>query len=173
LQLELRILQQPPKKAIYQRILRPFPSIQILGLKNVREDDGFFVEVSLMKRITQDVQLGALQPVDQTKKNLISGSTVQRLEYGGQDVVVSIFRKLKILTTTAQQGNSFFLLRFSLKKYKSMENRFEDVPDVAPVISEPIEIFSHSLYLKEKPLDGKINPAGSLKTVFEENNTVT
>jgi len=57
--------------------------------------------------------------------------------------VFSTFRKLKILATSQQQ-RTHFRLKFQLKRY--VGNVFETIEGVS-VISNPIEVFSHSYYL--------------------------
>lgn len=172
--LELHVTQQPPSEAVYQRILRPFPTITVCGPDAVCNMNSLFVEVSLLKQEDFHVQgvfenalstKSGVQMEGEKKNLLIGGQLVQRSELGPQpDTLIVVFRKLKILTTTAQQvmnglsfwthicsqniqqGGAFFLLRFSLNRY--VDNRFEAVPNVPSVISDPIEVFSHTLYLK-------------------------
>lgn len=80
-------------------------------------------------------------------KNLLEGQLVQRSEQSPEGLVV-IFRKLKVLTTSAQQG-ALFVLKFVLKRY--VDNILEPIPGVLPIYSTPIEVFSHSSYLKGRP----------------------
>jgi hypothetical protein len=46
---ELKLIQQPPSQAVYQRILRPFPTVAIIGA-NSKSYANFFVEVTLLKK---------------------------------------------------------------------------------------------------------------------------
>ena len=48
------------------------------------------------------------------------------------------------------------MLRFSLKRY--VDNVFEPVGGVQSVISTPIEVFSHTLYLKGRPSSSPKEP---------------
>eukprot|EP01119_Soliformovum_irregulare_P015772 TRINITY_DN4494_c0_g1_i1.p1 TRINITY_DN4494_c0_g1~~TRINITY_DN4494_c0_g1_i1.p1 ORF type:complete len:326 (-),score=84.37 TRINITY_DN4494_c0_g1_i1:265-1242(-) len=163
--LELRVLQQPPNQAVYQRILRPFPTVAVLGVSSLGQNNNLFVEVSLLKQDEHDAQTfyQGVYPISKSnspleeKKNLIGGQLVQRSEAGSSpDSLVVVFRKLKILTTTAQQGGAFFLLKFVLKRY--VDNSFETVPNVTCAISDPIEVFSHTLYLKGRPKTNSPSP---------------
>jgi hypothetical protein len=165
--LELRVLQHPPNQAVYQRILRPFPTVAVMGVSSLGQANNLFVEVSLLKQDEHDAQafyqgMYACKPNSplEEKKNLIGGQLVQRSEAGSSpDSLVVVFRKLKILTTTAQQGGAFFLLKFVLKRY--VDNQFETVPNVTCAISDPIEVFSHTLYLKGRPKTNSPSPRTS------------
>lgn len=87
------------------------------------------------------------------KKNMMGGQLVQRsTESQTPDCLVVVFKKLKVLTTNSQQGTDFFLLKFTLKRY--VDNVFETVPNVASIYSDPFEVFSHTLYLKDKNPNG-------------------
>eukprot|EP01114_Cavostelium_apophysatum_P008808 TRINITY_DN2163_c0_g1_i1.p1 TRINITY_DN2163_c0_g1~~TRINITY_DN2163_c0_g1_i1.p1 ORF type:complete len:399 (-),score=89.24 TRINITY_DN2163_c0_g1_i1:37-1233(-) len=148
--IELRILRQPPTQAIYQRILRPFPTVGIVFLNPDNQlpaalKKTLFVEASIMK------QRGNEAPVeDEDAKKLIGGQLVGRCEViPGCEVLSVVFRKLKILTTTMQQRGSFFVLKFVLKNYEG--NTLQVIPHVKAVISDPVEVFSHTLYLKGRP----------------------
>jgi hypothetical protein len=154
--LELRVTTQPPSQAVYQRILRPFPSVTIYGFNSATMCNNLFVEVNLLTQSDHDPHVysnghntkGRVE--DDKKALMIGGQRVQRSEAGSSpDTLVVVFRKLKILTTTAQQGGAFFLLQFVLKRY--VDNTFETVEGVPCAISQPIEVFSHTLYLKGRP----------------------
>jgi len=163
-QLELRVLQQPPSQAVYQRILRPFPTVSVVGFNSATMSNNLFVEVNLLTQSDNDPQAlyqnlykQTISSAEGDKKNLmIGGQRVQRSELGSSpDTLVVVFRKLKILSTTAQQGGAFFVLQFVLKRY--VDNQFENVEGVACVISDPIEVFSHTLYLKGRPAPSPTN----------------
>jgi hypothetical protein len=128
----LRIARQPPPKTVYQRILKPPPSVMLVGpgaqggaLSN------YFVEASLV-RSDSDAELPAC----------IDGTRVERVSNG----VFATFKKLKLLSTSQQQG-TLFRLKFVLKKY--VGNVFQVLPKSC-VYSEPIEVFSHTQYLNER-----------------------
>jgi hypothetical protein len=138
--LYLKIVQQPPSQAIYQRILRPFPTVFLVG--QLDSASNYFVEVTLLKK---SISLGGgdgYQPVQWVRNggSPLDGDRERNLVNG-----YAIFRKLKVLTTTSQQG-AFFVLKFTLKRY--VNNRVEIVPDVDSITSSTIEVFSHTLYLK-------------------------
>lgn len=183
-QMHLQVLDHPPGTAVYQRILRPFPVVAVLGIPPTNTTT-FYVEASLMKKnmsqpdeaavsVTGPVALGgrssaaAYQGARQngTFQNMLAGQLLVRADptlppqqqqqqlpsgdkSGGSQTLYSVFKKLKILTTTAQQGGSFFLIKFTLKRY--VNNELEEVPGVAAAMCNPIEVFSHTLYLKSRP----------------------
>jgi hypothetical protein len=91
----------------------------------------YFVEASLV-RSDSDAELPAC----------IDGTRVERVSNG----VFATFKKLKLLSTSQQQG-TLFRLKFVLKKY--VGNVFQVLPKSC-VFSEPIEVFSHTQYLNER-----------------------
>jgi hypothetical protein len=106
-QLSLRLVmaREPPPKTVYQRILKPYPSVMVdiwdpssscqdLSSLNL------FVEVCLLRADSD----GALP-------ECLEGNRVVRLGTG----VFATFTKLKILSTSQQQG-TLFRLRFRLKR---------------------------------------------------------
>eukprot|EP01117_Protostelium_nocturnum_P010524 TRINITY_DN3790_c0_g1_i1.p1 TRINITY_DN3790_c0_g1~~TRINITY_DN3790_c0_g1_i1.p1 ORF type:complete len:537 (-),score=172.27 TRINITY_DN3790_c0_g1_i1:220-1830(-) len=131
-QFQLRIARQPPSRTVYQRILKPFPSVMLIGGNADTINNNLFVEASLM-RSDSDVEL----------PTCIEGNRIIRISNG----VFATFKKLKILSTSQQQG-TLFRLKFALKRY--VGNVFEQLsPAVA--VTNPIEVFSHTLYLSERP----------------------
>lgn len=98
----LRISKQPQNQTVYQRILKPAPIVMLTG-PGVQSGtvSNYFVEVTLV-RSDSDVELGAC----------IDGNKVERVSNG----VFATFKKLKILSTSQQQG-TLFRLKFVLKKY--------------------------------------------------------
>eukprot|EP01120_Amphizonella_sp_Union-15-10_P003169 TRINITY_DN1354_c0_g1_i1.p1 TRINITY_DN1354_c0_g1~~TRINITY_DN1354_c0_g1_i1.p1 ORF type:complete len:612 (-),score=110.23 TRINITY_DN1354_c0_g1_i1:173-2008(-) len=128
---QLRIVKHPPAKTVYQRILKPFPSIMLLGPGANENSNNLFVEASLL-RSDSDVELPLC----------LDGNRIIRISGG----VFATFKKLKILSTSQQQG-TLFRLKFQLKKY--VGNVFEILPTVF-VTSNPIEVFSHTHYLSER-----------------------
>ncbi|ELR15892.1 IPT/TIG domain containing protein [Acanthamoeba castellanii str. Neff] len=123
--------RQPPSKTVYQRILKPFPTVMLLSGQD--NDSNLFVEATLLR---SDNETPLPQCVD--------GNRIVRITNG----VFAAFKKLKILSTSQQQG-TLFRLRFTLKKYAGAQAAFEDIPGCT-VISNPIEVFSHTQYLNEK-----------------------
>jgi len=137
----LCIVQQPPKEAVYQRILKPFPTVLLTG-PGGKLGDQLYVQSSML-RGDSEAELDFLDG-----KKIIQIST----EYP------AIFKKLKIVSTSQQQG-TLFRLRFQLKKY--VNNTMEDIPG-ACCISTPLEVFSHTQYLKK---DTKALPEPSIKMI--------
>lgn len=126
----LRIMKQPPPKTVYQRILKPFPTIMLIGGNPDASTSNLFIETTLLRSDTE-------QELSQS----IEGTKIVRIQG-----VIATFKKLKILSTSQQQG-TLFRLKFTLKRY--VGNVFELIPS-ATVISNPVEVFSHTLYLTEK-----------------------
>jgi hypothetical protein len=108
----------------------------LAGLDN---DANLFVEATLLR---SDNETALPQCLD--------GNRIVRITNG----VFASFKKLKILSTSQQQG-TLFRLRFTLKRYAGTQASFEDVPNCT-IISNPIEVFSHTQYLNEKQ-DGTHN----------------
>ncbi|KAL6078159.1 DNA repair protein rad10 domain-containing protein, variant 2 [Balamuthia mandrillaris] len=128
---QIRIARQPPPKTVYQRILKPFPSVMLLmGQDN---DSNLFVEAQLIRSDNE-------QPLPRA----VDGNRIVRISNG----IFATFKKLKILSTSQQQG-TLFRLRFVLKRYAGSQASFEDIPNCT-IISNPIEVFSHTQYLNEK-----------------------
>jgi hypothetical protein len=121
----VQLVVQPPTRVVYQRILKPYPTLHVLGPHQTVPN--LYIEANLLRRDTLD----ELQYLD--------GTTLVRVWNG-----LATFRKLKI-TSTSQQAGTHFLLRFTLKRYDVA--KFIVVPST-PAISDPIEVFSHSQYLK-------------------------
>lgn len=90
-----------------------------------------FVEATLL-RTDSDIEI----------PTVLEGNKVVRISNGA----FATFKKLKILSTSQQQG-TLFRLKFSLKKY--VGNVFEPIPN-ATIISNPIEVFSHTLYINQQ-----------------------
>eukprot|EP01114_Cavostelium_apophysatum_P000251 TRINITY_DN10242_c0_g1_i1.p1 TRINITY_DN10242_c0_g1~~TRINITY_DN10242_c0_g1_i1.p1 ORF type:complete len:534 (-),score=148.30 TRINITY_DN10242_c0_g1_i1:264-1865(-) len=135
---QLRMARHPPPRTVYQRILKPFPSVMLVGGHfDSSATTNLFVECTLL-RSDSDVEI----PLS------IEGNKVVRIANGN----FAIFKKLKILSTSQQLG-TLFRLKFTLKRY--VGNIFETIPS-AVAISNPIEVFSHTLYLNEK---GEAPPA--------------
>jgi len=89
----------------------------------------------------------------------MAGNRVIRLTAG----TLASFKKLKILSTSQQQG-TLFRVRFQLKRY--IGSVFDTVPG-AYAVSNPIEVFSHTQYLSNKRR-GKFLFLLSLFFVFDQ-----
>lgn len=129
--LKLIITKQPPSKTVYQRILKPFPTVLLKytdeQLKACNESN-LFVEASLIRADTGE-----------NAKRCLEGTVVVKMTSS----TAAEFRKLKILSTTQQQG-TLFRLQFTLKHY--VGTNFCPIPGVV-AFSDTIEVFSHTLYL--------------------------
>eukprot|EP01133_Synstelium_polycarpum_P007878 gene7878-9248_t len=117
---------------LYQRILKPFPSVMLCG-PGVESANlsNFFVEASLLRNDNQ-VELATC----------LDGNKISRISNG----IFAPFKKLKILSTTQQQ-RTLFRLKFVLKRYIGSD--FQTISK-ASVLSDPIEVFSHTIYLTDK-----------------------
>ena len=90
---------QPPARVVYQRILKPFPQVQVLGAH--QQYQNLYIEATLLRRDTHE------------EVPHLDGNTLVRVWNG-----FATFRKLKV-TSTSQQSGTLFQLRFSLKQYDS------------------------------------------------------
>jgi hypothetical protein len=102
----------------------------LIGLNSDNSNNNLFVEANLL-RSDSDVELPLC----------IDGNRIQRISNG----VLATFKKLKILSTSQQQ-HTLFRLKFTLKRY--VGNVFEFLSS-SSIISDPIEVFSHTLYLND------------------------
>eukprot|EP01102_Stenamoeba_stenopodia_P001918 TRINITY_DN11733_c0_g1_i1.p1 TRINITY_DN11733_c0_g1~~TRINITY_DN11733_c0_g1_i1.p1 ORF type:complete len:485 (+),score=80.75 TRINITY_DN11733_c0_g1_i1:126-1580(+) len=128
--LGITIARHPPAKTVYQRILKPHPAISLTGT-GAEAIPNLFVEATLIKS-DQDVEV----------PSILDGNKVVRIANG----TFATFKKLKILSTSQQQG-TLFRIKFVLKRY--VGNSFEIIPN-GTIYSNPIEVFSHTVYLNEK-----------------------
>ena len=134
-QFQLRIVVQPSPKTVYQRILRPNPSVLLEGAP---PGTNFFVEVTLCTNDTEE-------PL-----SCLSGAAKTRISNG----LFAQFKKLKI-TSTSQQLGSLLRLRFQLKTFNG--TTFANVPGVV-ALSHPMEVFSHTHYLTNKKKGHRPDP---------------
>jgi len=129
--IRLQIVEQPPERSVYKRNLKPNPVVMLVGDQKMN-DGNLYVVPTLIRCDTF-----------QEEPKFITGNKPVRVTSGR---VVS-FRKLKVTTTSHQQGETMFCLRFELRRYAD-EDQFE-VVDV--VHSNPICVLSHSTQLKPAP----------------------
>jgi hypothetical protein len=66
---------------------------------------------------------------------------------------MAAFNRLKITQTSQQAGGTKYKLRFALKIF--VGNEYQYVPG-AVVFSDPIEVFSHSIYITMKTGSGRL-----------------
>jgi hypothetical protein len=123
---------QPPSQTVYQRILKPCPAVILLPpVQDTSQDFGLFVEASLL-RSDSNTEL----------PSTLEGTKIIRIEPGK----MASFKKLKILSTTQQIGT---LVRIKFQLKKANEGSFITIHGVHTV-SNPIEVFSHTYYLKDR-----------------------
>jgi len=122
----LRIRRQPPSETVYQRILKPNPSIGLEGEQSKNMKENLYVEAIAIRSDTED-----------EVENVLDGTKTVQIRNNQAH-----FTKLK-LTQTSQMKGTFFRLKFLLKLYDGQEFQQEGTF----VISNPIEVFSHSQYL--------------------------
>jgi len=150
---QMSIVVQPPLKTVYQRILKPFPSVCLSIVSNngnpVPDDticEGLFVEATLLRGDN-----GVPLP------KCIDGNCVVRFERRSRSMnegLFATFKKLKILSTSQQLQGTLLRLKFTLKKYSGNSFATIQVPNCS-VISHPIEVFSHTQYLNKNKQETK------------------
>jgi len=130
LEFRLKIVEQPPEKSVYKRNLKPNPMVQLVvdESKGGKDDSQLYIAPTLI-RCDNHEEL----------PKLISGNKPVKVAPGR----VAVFRRLKILQTSHQQGESLFAIKFELRRYQG--NKYE-VLDFAQ--SNPICVLSHSTQLK-------------------------
>ncbi|EGC33554.1 hypothetical protein DICPUDRAFT_154398 [Dictyostelium purpureum] len=131
---EIKIVDQPPDKAIYKRNVKPAPSVSFQG--DSKDLDGnYYVSVALLRcnDFSEEPTFlnGASKPTKITNGKIVT------------------FKKLKVMVTSHQQGETLFCFRFDLRRYSSdPETNPNDFEIVSSVHSSPISILSHSTQLK-------------------------
>eukprot|EP01097_Dermamoeba_algensis_P009457 TRINITY_DN6645_c0_g1_i1.p1 TRINITY_DN6645_c0_g1~~TRINITY_DN6645_c0_g1_i1.p1 ORF type:complete len:560 (+),score=20.15 TRINITY_DN6645_c0_g1_i1:393-2072(+) len=128
----LAVVHQPPERTVYQRRLKPFP---VVSLKVSSEGDqkfNYFVGATLLKE----------DGSEELDSSYLDGKLVERVHDNG----LATFTKLKINCTSQQIGCNL-RLKFSLKNF--VDSKFIDLPCV-PIVSDPIQVFSHTSYIHEK-----------------------
>ncbi|KAM9960468.1 hypothetical protein ACTFIW_009609 [Dictyostelium discoideum] len=132
--LEVRIVEQPPEKAIYKRNVKPAPSVVFDGDSKLLNGN-YYVHVALL-RCTDFIE----------EPTFLNGAS-KPFKIGCGKVVT--FKKLKILVTSHQQGETLFCFRFDLRCYTSdPETNPTDFTVVSSVQTNPISVLSHSTQLK-------------------------
>jgi len=113
---------------VYQRIVRPNPKIMLEEGQDPHNN--LWIETVLI-RADSDVPI---------QGKVLDGPKMTRISTGH----VAILSRLKILCTSQQQG-TLFRLKFVLRRYDGTD--FTDIAG-AVVISNPIEVFSHTVYIR-------------------------
>jgi len=128
----LHIGQQPPSKVVYNRILKPFPAIMLKQntFFGSQQSNNLFIDVYLIKNNDPH---NVLPFLDGKGQKPISNNNY------------CIFDKLKI-TSTSKSNKCQFRLKFQLIQFDGLH--YNPVPNVY-VISNPVDVYSHSNYLKD------------------------
>jgi len=124
----VRIIEQPPEKSVYKRNLKPNPTVQLVEDEENSMEANLYVAPILIRCDTLE-----------EKPKLMTGNKPVKVAPGR---VVS-FRRLKITSTSHQQGESLFAIKFELRRYHGNEYEILDF-----VQSNPICVLSHSTQLR-------------------------
>jgi len=125
----IQIVEQPPEKSVYKRNLKPNPSIMVIGDISPSPQYEYKAAVVLIRCDTFQEEpryLTGDKPVSIPPNRLVT------------------FKKLKVLTTSHQQQESLFSLRFEVRRYVN-EEQYEVL---ASQTSTPVCILSHSTQMK-------------------------
>lgn len=142
----LVILTQPPRQAVYRRLLKPAPVVAVEPRPPENEQvDKFCVRVSVLTSSNSSTE---------GKQTSLEGTTTLAFAYSESSVT---FKKLKFLLTS-RQTNCLFRLRFTLHRWAG--GAVEELPE-ASVVSDLIEVFSHSSYLSAGGRKGSRNGASA------------
>ncbi len=126
------VLTTPPAtNTVYHKLLKPFPTVTVEGVADLRK---CFISAELFK-----AEPGGWPPKEQLP--YLEGDRVIEIKDRA-----AVFRKLKINTTTTSVGTCF-VLKFQLLRKVDSSNTVI-VPGVV-CYSGPLNIFSHSSYLKD------------------------
>ena len=138
--LELRITGAPPAKSVYQRILKPYPVVKVIGADKL-VNRVLFLKASLWNA---------------------DGTTQMTCLDGGLQVAAqpttATFKKLKVLNTSVQKG-TLFKLKFQLEVFGEREQALD-----IHVWSDPMEVVSHTVYLTN-PSNAAPTPATVTETI--------
>jgi len=126
--LSLQIVEQVPSQSVYKRNLKPNPMVMVVGDTSLNDGRLFIVPV-LMRCDTLTEE-----------PKFLSGNSPVQITIGR----VLTFKKLKVLTTSHQQQETLFLVKFELRRYLS-EEQYEMLDSVH---SSPICVVSHSTQMK-------------------------
>lgn len=138
--LELRITGAPPAKSVYQRILKPYPVVKVIGA------DKLVNRVLFLK--------ASLWNADGTAQmTCLDGG----LQVAAQPTTAT-FKKLKVLNTSVQKG-TLFKLKFQLEIFGEREQALD-----IHVWSDPMEVVSHTVYLTS-PSNAAPTPATVTETI--------
>ena len=160
----LEVVQQPPARTVYQKILRPFPAVRVLmpslSVQQQQQQQQQQHHVAVEDEGEEDGRSSAPSAAREgagTAPRLIVEVALVR-ESDGTDVsaclegaravpvadAVATFRKLKVLCTSQQQGSNL-CLRFAL--LLGTDAGCRPCAACAAVTSAAIEVYSHTVYL--------------------------
>jgi ankyrin repeat protein len=129
-EMQLQIVEQPPEKSVYKRNLKPNPMVMING-EQINDNNLYVVPILVRCDTFSD------------EPKYLTGNRPVRVANGR----VLTFRKLKITTTSHQQQETLFCIKFELRKYvKDDEYILLDT-----VHSTPVSVLSHSTQMKPVP----------------------
>ncbi|KAF2069625.1 hypothetical protein CYY_009059 [Polysphondylium violaceum] len=136
--IELKVVDQPPEKAVYRRNVKPPPSVMFEGDSKLLNGN-YYVHTTLLR-----CNNFAEEPT------FLKGNALTLVGCGK----VVTFKKLKILVTSHQQGETLFCFRFDLRNYRSDPTQNpDDFELVSSTHSNPICVLSHSTQLKTTASD--------------------
>jgi hypothetical protein len=131
--ISIQIVEQPPEKSVYKRNLKPNPMVMLVG--DQRQNDGNLYVVATLLRCDTFAE----------EPKYLTGNRPVRVTSGR----VITFRKLKITTTSHQQQETLFCIKFELRRYSgTSEDEYETLDAVH---SNPICVLSHSTQMKPVP----------------------
>lgn len=142
--LTLQILEQPPEKSVYKRNLKPNPSVQVNGEQGNSDVNLFVVPVLIRcDNFSEETKfLTGNKPIRLTSSKVVT------------------FKKLKITTTSHQQQETLFCLRFELRRYLTNDEN-GDYEVVNSIHTNPICVLSHSTQLKPNMANPPLTVVGS------------
>lgn len=130
--LVVQCVDQPPERSVYRRNLKPNPSVTVSGdIRSLQPGETLVVVPTLVRCDTQKV----MKPSDMTGTTPVVVTSNSLIK----------FSKLKIQTTSHQQDETMFAVRFELRKCRSET----DYDVVSFVQTTPINVVSHSTQLSK------------------------
>ena len=130
--IRLEISEQPPKACVYRRNVRPSPEIVIKGV------DGRNPRLRVAVVVIRTDTMAALD---------VNTSLSGEVEYKASAGMRIVFKKLKVMQTSNQLGDTHVALRFELRDYSVGSN--DDYQVLHSVQSIPFMVMSHSTQLKK------------------------
>ena len=129
----IRLAEQPAERCVYKRNLKPAPKVVLEG--DDKNHPKLFVAAKLVRCDT----------LEEMEDKFLSGPKVLVASLG----VSSTFKRLKVMTTSHQQGETHFCLKFELREPQGDSD--DDYVVLHTIQSNPFTIVSHSTQLKGPP----------------------